>query len=718
MNFRIANTFTESLAKLTAAEQKSIKTTAFDLQLDPSSPGLSFHRLDGARDKGFFSVRASRDIRLIVHKTSANFLLCYVDHHDAAYRWAERRKLEQHPVTGAAQIVELRETVREIEIPRYVETQAPDDVLPDQSQPVFADTSIDVLLSCGVPPEWIDDVRVAGEDELLEIAEHLPDEAAEALLKAAVGETRELESGVLLADAYDSTDELQSVTSVRETDVEYTTDPFDHPDAKRRFYAVDDTADLAQALDYPWDRWTVFLHPTQKRIVEANYDGPFRVSGSAGTGKSIVALHRSVYLARNNPESRVLLTTFSNTLSNDLRAKLRRLIRKTPKLVDQLEVDAIDTVGERLYRAEFGSPQIATQEMIGRFVFEAADKAKLHGFSRGFLLDEWTNVIAAWQLRSWESYRDVRRHGRKTRLSVERRSMLWPIFEQVNSELSSRGLVTPAGLFNSLAARIKERRNRPYDFVVVDEAQDISVAQLRFLVAIAGQQTNGLFFAGDLGQRIFQTPFSWKALGVDVRGRSQVLKLNYRTSHQIRIVSDRLLETEIADVDGNVEDRKATVSTFSGEQPEINVYKTDHEEIKAVSRWLNQRLEEGVAVGQIGVFVRSGNQLNRARDAIGEAGLTGQVLDERSDTSDNDRVSISTMHLAKGLEFRAVVVMACDDEVIPLQKRLEGASDESDLKEVYDTERHLLYVGCTRARDHLLVTGVGPASEFLDDMKL
>ena len=545
--------------------------------------------------------------------------------------------------------------------------------------------------------------------------EHLPDEAAEALLKVAVGETRDIESGVLSADAYDSTDELQSVTSVRETDAEYTADPCNHPDARRRFYAVDDTADLAQALDYPWDRWTVFLHPTQRRLVEANYGGPFRVSGSAGTGKSIVALHRAAYLARNNPESRVLLTTFSNTLASDLQEKLGRLIINSPRLAKQLEVDALNTVGERLYRVEFGSPQIATQEMIRRIVADAADLAKLHGFNRGFLLDEWTNVIDAWQLRSWESYRDVRRRVRKTRLSVERRSMLWSIFERINTELHSQGLVTQTGLFNSLAARIKERRNRPYDFVVVDEAQDISVAQLRFLVAIAGQQTNGLFFAGDLGQRIFQPPFFWKELGVDVRGRSEVLKLNYRTSHQIRSAADRLLEQEISDVDGNVEDRRATVSTFSGEHPSIAVFETAQEETKAVSAWLMDRLEEGVNADEIGVFVRSPRQLNRAQSALEGAGLPFAILDEQYKT-DQDCVSISTMHRAKGLEFRAVVVMACDDEVIPLQERLESASDESELKEVCDTERHLLYVACTRARDHLFVTGVVPASEFLDDL--
>ena len=715
MQFRIANTLTESLAKLTGAEQKAVKTTAFDLTMDPSSPGLSLHRLDGARDKGFFSVRASRDIRLIVHKTSANFLLCYADHHDAAYRWAERRKLEKHPVTGAAQLVEIRETVREIEVPRYVESQVLDAELPDPTPPVFADTSIDVLLSCGVPPEWIDDVRGAGEDELLEIAAHLPDEAAEALLKLAVGETREIESEVHFADAYDSTDELQSSYSVRETDVEYTTDPFDHPDARRRFFAVEDATDLAQALDYPWDRWTVFLHPTQRRLVEADFDGPFRVSGSAGTGKSIVALHRAVYLARNNPESRILLTTLSNTLAVDLREKLRRLILNSPRLADQLDVDAIDRVGERLYNAGFGPPRIASTEMIHGFVNEAAQNTDLHGIGHGFLMDEWTNVVDAWQLKSWDSYREVRRHGRKTRLSVERRSLLWPIFERVNTELRSRGLVTRTGLFNSLAASIKERRNRPYDFVVVDEAQDISVAQLRFLVAVAGQKKNGLFFAGDLGQRIFQSPFSWKELGVEIRGRSEVLKLNYRTSHQIRTATDRLLEQEISDVDGNVEDRRATVSTFSGERPSIEVFETVQEETTAVSTWLQHRLGEGVNAGEIGVFVRTSGQLDRARSALDDAGLPYTILDGQNEIG-QDCVSISTMHRAKGLEFRAVAVMACDDEIVPLQERLESASNESDLKEVYDTERHLLYVACTRARDYLLVTGVAPASEFLDDI--
>ena len=328
---------------------------------------------------------------------------------------------------------------------------------------------------------------------------------------------------------------------------------------------------------------------------------------------------------------------------------------------------------------------------------------------------EWENVVDAWQVDSWDAYRDVRRLGRKTRLPVEQRSTLWTIFERVKVELRARALVTRPEMFCVIAQRLRERRNPPFNYAVVDEAQDISVAQLRFLAELGEQRANSLFFAGDLGQRIFQAPFSWKALGVDIRGRSQTLKFNYRTSHQIQIQAARLLAPEVTDVDGYVEDRRGTVSAFSGKPPEIRGFETHQEESEAVGKWLQGRRSEGVGTREIGLFVRSRNELDRARAAVGHAGLPFQVLDERTEKGDSG-VSIGTMHRAKGLEFRAVAIMACDDEVIPLQERIESVADDADLEEVYDTERHLLYVACTRARDYLMVTGVNPASEFLDDL--
>jgi superfamily I DNA/RNA helicase len=177
---------------------------------------------------------------------------------------------------------------------------------------------------------------------------------------------------------------------------------------------------------------------------------------------------------------------------------------------------------------------------------------------------------------------------------------------------------------------------------------------------------------------------------VDIRGRSRTLRVNYRTSHQIRTQADRLLGPVVTDVDGNGEDRSDTVSVFNGPPPTIHSLKTESEEIALVSNWIAEHAKAGVLPREFGVFVRSAEQLDRARAAVKAAGLAFKILDEHVETT-HGHVSISTMHLAKGLEFRAVVVMACDDEIIPLQERIETVGDDADLQEIYDTERHLRF---------------------------
>jgi len=692
MEFRIADTFTDSLARLTGDEQKAVKTTAFDLQLNPASPGMSFHKLDKAKDKNFWSVRVNSDIRLIVHKSDTSLLLCYVGHHDNAYGWAERRKLETHPKTGAAQLVEIRETVKEVFVPVYVPTELAAEPKPvPERNLLFAGVSNDQLLGYGVPAEWVDDVKRATEDTLLALTDHLPAEAAEAMLELATGgKPRVPEPAVVAAN------------------------PFDHPDAQRRFRVMTNVAELERALDFPWEKWTVFLHPEQRQWVERDYTGPARVSGSAGTGKTIVALHRAVHLARKHPDARVLLTTFSDTLANALQTKLKRLLGNEPRLAERIDVHSLNAIGLRLYKAHVGPATIASPEIVRELMKEAAS-AVGHKFGLHFLLTEWEHVADAWQLDTWEQYRDVTRLGRKTRLPETQRTVLWSIFERVRAELKRRKLMTHAELFSSLAAVLSKSKNAVFDFAVVDEAQDISVAHLRFFAALGGRRPNALFFAGDLGQRIFQQPFFWKALGVDIRGRSRTLRVNYRTSHQIRTQADRLLGPVVTDVDGNSEDRSDTVSVFNGPPPTICMLKNEAEEIETVGKWIAQRAKDGVLPHEFGVFVRSAKQLDRARAAVKEARIAFKILDEHVETAAG-HVSISTMHLAKGLEFRAVVVMACDDEIIPLQERIETVGDDADLQEVYDTERHFLYVACTRARDHLLVSGIEPVSEFMDDI--
>jgi superfamily I DNA/RNA helicase/mRNA-degrading endonuclease RelE of RelBE toxin-antitoxin system len=695
MEFRIADTFTASLARLTSDEQKAVKNTAFDLQLNPAHPSLSFHKLDRARDKNFWSVRVNSNIRLIIHKTEASFLLCYVDHHDEAYTWAERRKLEVHPRTGAAQFVEIRETVQEVLVPVYISKEA---LKPTSAPPqLFASIAEDILLSYGVPVEWLLDVKLADEDSLLTLVDHLPAEAAEALLELAIG-------GVPKVN--------QSLTSV--------VDPFEHPDALRRFRTLANIEELERALDYPWDKWAVFLHPDQRDIVERDYSGPVRVSGSAGTGKTIVALHRAVYLARQNPNTRILLTTFSDILANALKVKLRRLINNEPHLGERIDVESINKVGLRLYKFNIakvanGSLVVATPTQIADLLSQASNNVTDHKFSSTFLYSEWEQVVDAWQLKSWEAYRDVKRLGRKTKLPENQRAKLWTVFEQVINTLKVRNHITLAELFTRLVPIISSKP--PYDYVVVDEAQDITVYHLRMLAAIGAHRSNTLFFAGDARQRIFQQPFSWKALGVSIQGRSKTLTVNYRTSHQIRKKADQLLDYQASDVDGNADERNKTISVFNGPAPHLVKFDTPEEEATFVGNWIAQLHQSGLSPHEIGIFVRSEQEIERAKLAARLAGIPFIVLDEHVETI-STKVAVSTMHLAKGLEFKAVAVMACDDEIIPSQERIESITDYADLDDVYSTERHLLYVACTRARDQLLVTSVDPCSEFLDDISV
>lgn len=692
MEFRIADTFTSSLSRLTGDEQKAVKTTAFDLQLNPANPGMQLHRIDLIKDKNFLSARVSKDIRLVLHRTASSMLLCYVGHHDEAYEWARRRVLDRHPKTGAAQLVEIRETVREIVIPRLVEVEQ--EVAAPSKPLLFQHLSEDALLSYGVPTEWLADVKSADEDTLFELYEHLPGEAAEALLELATGG--------------EPTPSAQS----DETD-----DPFQHPDAQRRFRVMTNVEELQRALEYPWEQWTVFLHPAQQAMAERHFNGPARVSGSAGTGKTVVALHRAVNLAKRNPDSTVLLTTFSDTLAAAFTIKLGRLTEGEPQVAERIVINTIDRVAAELYEQAFGPPKMAAAETMRQYIFEASESDATHRFSDRFLESEWHDVVDAWRLDSWESYRDVARLGRKTRLGENQRAILWSIFERVRARLAAEGLVTLPQVFTRVAEQASTEDAASFDFIIVDESQDISVPQLRFLTALRGSRPNGLFFAGDLGQRIFQTPFSWRSLGVDVRGRSSTLRINYRTSHQIRRQADRLLPPELSDVDGNAEVRTGTVSAFNGSEPTIRVLDSVDEETATVSEWLMERKRQGVVENETGIFVRTANEIDRALSAVRAAGLKSARIGESMSVPDG-HVGIGLMHAAKGLEFRAVAVIACDDDVIPLESRLAEIADEADLEDVYDTERHLLYVACTRARDHLLVTAVEPGSEFLEDLYL
>lgn len=618
MNLIYASTFADALAKLSHPEQKQVKITTVDLMMDLKGSGLSLERINRAADTDMWSARVSRDLRIILKRDSEEIVLAYVGHHNDAYAWAERRKITRHERTGAMQIVEVIEQKAEGKLFNWTEGVATNEPAPvGQAQP-FWSLSDDDMLDVGVPRDWLQPVREMVEDELDRLFDHLPAEAAEALYDYATG-------GKL------SDHKVQPATVA--------TNAFAHPDSQRRFRVLDNIEELQAALDAPFEKWAVFLHPAQRALVEKPATGPTRVTGSAGTGKTIVALHRAVHLAEQDHATHVLLTTFSAELSEALAKKLAILTEATPSLRERIDVRPLDEAVIELYASVHGHPAIADEAEIAAIVDTAKTMGLGGDLSREFLSEEWTELVDAWGVDSADSYANIPRTGRRTRLGPKQREAAWAVFEHIRSALSERGLLTPPMIYSALADLVRANVAMPFAHVVVDEAQDLTVPQVRFLGEVAGLKPDAVFLAGDIGQRIFRLPFSWVRLGLDIRGRSHSLKVNYRTSHQIRTMADRLLPPSITDSDGLEEGRLGTVSVFDGPEPALIFAEDEEAESELVGSWIRDCVVSGIAPSEIGVLVRSELQFPRAEMALhlaelGEGGTS---------------IRRACMHVAKGL---------------------------------------------------------------------
>ncbi len=399
MNFLIAETFTAAFNRLSGQDQKAVKGSVFDLQMDPTGNGLQLHRIDKSKDPNFWSARVTRDVRLIVHKTGESMLVAYVDHHDDAYAWAERRRIEAHPRTGAVQIVEVRERVEEVAPPDtfdFVVPEAPAAVAPQPQ--IFASLDDDALLSIGVPADWLADVRAATEDTFFALAEHLPAESSEALLEYAG-------------------------TGLLPKPVPASANPFTHPDALRRIRPIADQEELEQALAFPWEKWGVFLHPSQRDLTDRSFAGPARVAGSAGTGKTIVAIHRAVRLARDNPDARVLLASFSQPLADAMAKKLKVLAPETGGTVPRITTASFRGIAEQMYQLEHGvRPRIASDVGPARAAARGGPRRAAQRLLRPVSCSRNgpTSSTPGASLRS-EAYATVQRMGRKSRLGPNQR---------------------------------------------------------------------------------------------------------------------------------------------------------------------------------------------------------------------------------------------------------------------------------------------------------
>lgn len=659
-------------ARLTANELQATHGTMEAYRRDPSHPSLSLHRVGGV-DPNMWSIRVNQDLRIILHKDGEITHFMHVDHHDAAYDWAKRRRFGPHEVTNAAQLVIIDERIEVRNVPRYEAAVEPGP---------FFHLDDNRLLAYGVPREWLPRVRAAASvDEYLGFGDDLPEGPREYLSAIAFGTT--------------------PATPPR------TENPLDHPDTLREFVRIDDEAALARAMA-SWEAWTLFLHPSQRSAVEADHAGPARVTGGPGTGKSVVAVHRAAHLARTTG-GRVLLTSFSRTLAERLALDLDRLLAGEPDVRARVTVTNLHQIAAESYRrlVDRNRKPVGDRD-VAPLLDDAATRHPEVDASRSFLDLEWSMVVDPQHVRTEADYLAVDRQARGTPLSPSRRRAIWPIFEDVLRALDEREAITWSGLCWLIADALDRGTiERPFDHAVADEVQDFGPAELWLLRALVAEGRNDVFLAGDANQRIFKPRTGFARSGLEVRGRSTVLRLNYRTTAQIRAFAERV------HAGGPRDEDTMTLSMRTGRNPEVRLLTSVSDEIQSVARWVLKLVSNGVRPGEIAILARTGELIkNRGRQIAAKTRYACHELKDDVDPPPN-RLVLGTLHRAKGLQFRAVAIIGVEDGELPPASVLERQPDEAARDALVELERNLLYVGCTRARDHLLVTGARRPSPIM-----
>ena len=688
----LSNDFLLQLAKLPAKVHTKVMKWAIQFQADPKSLGINYENINGARDPNLKSVRLDGDWRGIVFKPSTGdvYVLLYVDRHDVAYRWAENRKLTINPVTGAMQMLAFESVTEQVpdEAPgaNAVAAEGAVEVPAVATTPVlFAGLEDRELMSLGVPQELLAFVRgIASEDELDAKQAQLPLEAYEGLFLVAAGDT------------------LSQVLNARETRVDKVIDTSDFaaalatPESQSRFVVVSDDESMTAILNAPLAQWRVFLHPTQKKLTVGDRSGPVRVLGGAGTGKTVLAMHRAKWLAENRTEAnqKVLVTTFTRNLAADIEQNLRTLC--SSEAFTRLEVRNLDAWVNAFMRS---------RKLEHRIVYDRKQDAAYQAWQAAlaikdssldlpdnFYENELEQVVLAQGITTLDQYRTARRTGRGVILGRAKRDAVWPVFEEYRGQLASRKLKEVDDAYREVADVLsaEAEKSKPlYSAIVADETQDLGPQALRLLRALVPAGPNDLFFVGDGHQRIYsRNKAAMSRCGIDIRGRARKLYLNYRTTDEIRRQAVALLEDcEIDDLDDGHDETKRYKSLSHGPAPTVlsveGIEAAAKHAIEFVRQW-NTAQGEGLPLSFC-VIAASEKSRDAMAGLMQAAGLRCIAITAQSNHADaRDVVHLATMHRAKGLEFDCVVVVA--------PKNYLGDTDETA------TKRKLLYVALTRAK--------------------
>ena len=688
----ISTDFLTSFAAL--PRQKQGKATEFfnKFRTNPNSPGINYEKIDEGIDKNICSVRIDDAYRAIVVRCPDTnvFMLLWVDHHDEAYAWAKRKKCSINKVTGGVQVFD----VQEVTVEKTVEKET-----------IFAKYSDAQLLRMGLPEEQLPMVKsIETLDEFYAMKKSLPEDAYEGL--------------EWLAHDFDY-DEVVSTLYEKETEPVSDEDfaaALQSDSSKKSFVIVDGEEELKRIMAEPLEKWRIFLHPTQRRIVNRDYSGPARVLGGAGTGKTVVAMHRAKRLAGELDQGKkVLFTTFTRNLADDIKENLRKIA--SVDQMRQIEVVNLDSLVSSFLREQGYEYKVCFSDELDKVWDDAiAAAGGTLDYTKNFYIDEWVKVVQAQEAYSKEKYIKASRIGRGLRLDRIKRTKVWGVFEEYMRICDERKLRdSEYAMYECRIILEKQYTSGRYENIIVDEGQDLSPSAYRLIRSLAGEpHKNDIFIVGDAHQRIYRNKAILSKCGINVRGRARKLRINYRTTEEIRKYAFGLLKgISFDDLDEAYDDGDNCQSLTHGEVPQIKRFNTPEEELEFLVNEIRTLEAAGVPQKDICIVARTHKMIDAYKDGLRANGIVSfEITTNKVDDRSRNEVRIATMHRVKGLEFNYIFAAGVNNKALPNAVRSDF-SDDVSLEEFETEEKCLLYVALTRARVGAYVTCYGKMSSLI-----
>ena len=698
----LAKTFLPDYAELQKPTRSKVDEL-FGKFREATHSGLHLEKYAKSKDPRARTIRVDKQYRGIVVAPERGdvYILTRVLPHHAADEWMMRNRFSVNEVTGALEVAD----VVGIEATSEALSGGPELVTPGVLDGVTAKHLASLGVDADLAPVL---ARITSVEELEALTRFLPEGQADALHMLAAGYSPE--------EAYA---ELAANEPVHKVDPEDLAAAAGRTASQSVFYVVERDEELVEMLNRPFELWRTFLHPTQHRYAYGSFNGPARVTGGAGTGKTVIGMHRARWLADRlvdqipgDPTARVLFTTYTTSLADELLATMQTFSQ--PDSLRRIDVLNVDKLAVRIVSDATGrSPKLVGDEATLELWEQVVDELGVR-FTKEFLQQEWQQVVLAHGVRSQAEYFTVLRSGRGVRLNRRDRAEIWRAIEAFTNRLLSQERVAFLQLADLAAAHLRARAVKPYTHGVVDEAQDLHPAQWRMIREAVATGPNDLFILSDAHQRIYNSRVSLSKVGIEIRGRAHRLRINYRTTHEIlRWSLGLLVGGNFDDLDGGLDTLAGYRSSFHGPEPQLMGYRTKGEEISALVTAVSEWISTGVNPGEIGIAARTKDVLALVEEGLRKAGVPARPL---ADNKQSDEVAIGTMHRMKGMEFKAMAVVDAGATRVPLGSAVTQESVDA-MQHLHDLQRErcLLYVACTRARDTLRISWSGKASPFVGD---